>query len=145
MAVCLKPRLIRSGIETIKNIGNPEEMISELGILPSDHVLVLSKVLEIYKYYRNDIFTLYSVLVIYTTIFFNSTGITSGRTPRFLKETRRLRSRIKNIMKRMNTGKNIIWQTYTKQFWNNWKLNYEFIYKAYFMKIANLLKPSTER
>ena len=38
MAVCLKPRLIQSGIERIQNIGNSEDMMPELleklGILP---------------------------------------------------------------------------------------------------------------
>lgn len=43
MAVCLKPRLIQSGIERIQNIGNSEDMIPELGILYIDHILVLSK------------------------------------------------------------------------------------------------------
>ena len=62
-----------------------------------------------------------------------------GRSPRFL------RSSIEKIMNQVHNGKNLIWQTYTQQFWMNWKINYEFVYKAYFMKIANLLKSSTER
>ena len=36
-------------------------------------------------------------------------------------------------------------QQYTKQFWRNWKINYEFIYKAYFMKVKQLLDAKTKR
>ena len=139
MVVCLKPRLIRSGIERIENIGNSEEMITELGILPVDDILFLSKNIEnilISKYY---IYFIFWTSYIFNYHFLNSIGITRGRTPRFL------RSGIKKIMKQVHTGENLIWQTYTNQFWKNWKTNYEFVYKAYFMKIAQLLKSSTDR
>ena len=61
------------------------------------------------------------------------------RTPRFIKEG------IEAIEQRINNGKNTIMRTYYKQFVKNWKINYEFVYKAYFMKIASMLKLATER
>ena len=33
MGVCLKPRLIRSGIERLKSSSNPQEIVSEVDIL----------------------------------------------------------------------------------------------------------------
>ena len=33
MGVCLKPRLIRSGIERLKGSSNPQEIVSEVDIL----------------------------------------------------------------------------------------------------------------
>ena len=59
-----------------------------------------------------------------------------SRVPRFL------RRKVRGVFKKMNKGKNIIMQAYFKQFLKNWKINYEFIYKAYFMKIAALMKSS---
>ena len=61
-----------------------------------------------------------------------------GRTPRFLREG------IKDMIRQINVGKNIVWQTYANQFWSNWKINYEFVYKAYFMKIGQMITSSTE-
>ena len=67
-------------------------------------------------------------------------GDDSGRrTPRYL------RNGIKTIVRQINEGKDVAWRAYTKQFLRNWKINYEFVYKAYFMKLAEILKSSTER
>ena len=49
------------------------------------------------------------------------------------------------MVKQINEGKDVVWRAYTKQFLRNWKINYEFVYKAYFMKLAEILKSSTER
>ena len=62
-----------------------------------------------------------------------------GRTPRYL------RNGIKTMVKQINEGKDVVWRAYTKQFLRNWKINYEFVYKAYFMKLAEILKSSSER
>ena len=60
------------------------------------------------------------------------------RTPRYL------RNGIKTLVRQINGGKDVAWRAYTKQFLRNWKINYEFVYKAYFMKLAEILKSSTE-
>ena len=71
-------------------------------------------------------------------VFCHFKGIDGGRTPRYLKQG------ILDLERKINEGKNIIWKSYTKQFLKNWKINYEFVYKAYFMKIAGLLTSSSE-
>ena len=67
-------------------------------------------------------------------------GDDSGRrTPRYL------RNGMKAVVRQINEGKDVVWRAYTKQFLRNWKINYEFVYKAYFMKLAEILKSYTER
>ena len=64
------------------------------------------------------------------------------------RQSRFLKKRIKGIKKligKMSGGKDLIWQTYAKQFWKNWKLNYEYVYRAYFMKMGQILDSSTEQ
>ena len=68
--------------------------------------------------------------------FYNPDDNSGERNPRFLPL-----GGLKEIIKQINHGKNIVWKTYAKQFWSNWKLNYEFVYKAYFMKLGQILKP----
>ena len=81
---------------------------------------------------------LYQNFMVYVSVEFS--GDDSGRrTPRYL------RNGIKTMVRQINEGKDFVWRAYTKQFLRNWKINYEFVYKAYFMKLAEILKSSTER
>ena len=57
---------------------------------------------------------------------------------------RGLQRKFRGVINKINKGKSVIWKAYTNQFIRNWKINYEFVYKAYFMKIAALMKARTE-
>ena len=42
-------------------------------------------------------------------------------------------------MDQINKGKDVVIQAYMKQLLKNWKINYEFVYKAFFLKIASMM------
>ena len=71
--------------------------------------------------------------------FFNIENNIGSRKSRFLRQG------IKDIIRQINAGKDLVLRTYTKQFWSNWKTNYEFVFKAYFMKIGEMIMESSER
>jgi hypothetical protein len=52
---------------------------------------------------------------------------------------------ITDIIDQITAGKDLVTRTYTKQYWENFKLNYEFVYRAYFLKIAQMMDSATER
>ena len=83
-------------------------------------------------------FVIPNFLITLRLIFLNEEDNDRGRTPRFLRQG------LRSIIRRINKGKNQIVRTYTKQFLANWKINYEFVYKAYFMKIQQMVSDSTE-
>ena len=85
----------------------------------------------------NSFYVIYLLLA--TSFIFNIENNIGRRKSRFLRHG------IQKITKQINAGKDLVFQTYTKQFWENWKINYAFIYKAYFMKIGQMIMDSTER
>ena len=66
------------------------------------------------------------------TLFISFTG-KHGRSPRFFTK------KVKDVLRQINVGKNIILETYSNQLWNNWRSNYEYVYKAYFSKVEHML------
>ena len=66
------------------------------------------------------------------TLFISLKG-KDGRSPRFFTK------KVKDVLRQINVGKNIILETYSNQLWNNWRSNYEYVYKAYFSKVEHML------
>ena len=131
-AVCLKPRLIRSGIERIHSLSNVEDQIDDER-LNGGKIPVIIHISHI-TYILMIITNRYFIFI----LLFKQDG-KDGRTPRLFKET------IKDVLRQINVGKNIILKTYANQFWQNWKTNYEFVYKGYFQKIEELITGSNRQ
>ena len=130
-AVCLKPRLIRSGIQRIHSLSNVEEQID-------DERLNGGKIFVIVH-----ISLLHDILIItnkhFISILLFKIGGKQGRASRLFRKN------IKDVLRQINVGKNIILETYANQFWQNWKTNYEFVYKGYFQKIEELITGSNKQ
>ena len=57
-----------------------------------------------------------------------------GRTPRFLQQ------RITEIFDQVDSGMDIILKTYLTQYIDNWRTNYDYVFRNFFSKIFEATK-----
>ena len=168
MSVCLKPQLIHTGIERIKSNFNSQDIFSDEAVLGIDGKFLISKVLKLSKkpdvwieilatfqlkkvqnlklYVSLKYIFILKYIIFHCTYLLLATSLISNLEKNIgRRNSRFLRAGIKAITKQINAGKDVVLRTYTKQFWSNWKINYEFIFKAYFMKIGQMITMSSER